>query len=114
QQRVKQPGHPVPVCDFDKVLSNWEIALFLYPAGTCVTTIRRRKLGVSNVEKRLFVAHAVDQWIKGFGTPLRLTQSETFLFTRNRARHSRFCRAKPISHRLPCPALSVTCARSML
>ncbi|TWU04131.1 hypothetical protein CA54_60130 [Symmachiella macrocystis] len=61
QQRVKQPGHPVPVCDFDKVLSNWEIALFLYPAGTCVTTIRRRQSTVLSDEKSLFVAQAVNQ-----------------------------------------------------
>jgi hypothetical protein len=71
QEQAKQPGRPVPVCDFENVLLSWEIALFLYPAGMLVATIRRRNPWVSNVGKPFFVAQAVNLWVKGFGTLLR-------------------------------------------
>ncbi len=96
QQRAKQPGHPVPAFDFDNVLSKREIALLLYPARMLIATIRRPNSRGVDRRKPLFVAFAVNQRQKSFGTLLWLTQRERILLTKNRVRDIEFWHAKPI------------------
>jgi len=50
QQRVKQPGHGVPASAGDNVLSDREIAFFLYPADRARTTQMCRKRLFENKE----------------------------------------------------------------
>jgi hypothetical protein len=61
QQRVKQSRHGVPASAGDNVLSDREIALFLYPVGLAAAMIWRRKAAAFRLGQCLFFALAVNK-----------------------------------------------------
>lgn len=89
QQRVKQSGHFVTASNGDNMVSNREIALFLYPAVMPVATLRRRKRHLRTSKKMLFVSLVVHQWGKGLHPLCWLTQREVFPLNKEYARGGR-------------------------
>lgn len=79
-----------------------------------IATIWRWKAMGVHRRKALIVAFSVNQRVEILGDHPGLTQRETFQLARNHAREFGFCRAKPISRRLPHATLAERYARYML